>query len=233
MLTKLLGNHLIEKSKTIINTMNSNHIHKELDYDKILKLTSDSLPKESGLKSVLTSITFILTEASKHNTSSEVLDGELQQLGLQKSSTKNLVSVYMELKEELIESLKRSSFRGSKLVLPTSGGITNVIVEGVNEESGENLESKVNGVDWEVDYVIASGGSNTIEKSMGEPCINMRLLVDDKPWLNSVLLPTNNSKNDSNSNSSGINPSRVIGFEMKQEKFDVLFRELKIARSMM
>ncbi|XP_077041536.1 COMM domain-containing protein 4 isoform X2 [Agelaius phoeniceus] len=57
-----------------------------IEYDKILKLTSDAKLESGDVKATIAVLGFILSSAAKHNVDSESLSSELQQLGLPKVS---------------------------------------------------------------------------------------------------------------------------------------------------
>lgn len=52
--------------------------------EKVLKIGSDSKLDTEDMKACLSALQFVLTSAAKHNTDSETLSNELQQLGLPK-----------------------------------------------------------------------------------------------------------------------------------------------------
>ncbi|KAM6351100.1 COMM domain-containing protein 4 isoform 5-T5 [Alca torda] len=55
-----------------------------MEYDKILKLTSDAKLESGDVKATIAVLGFILSSAAKHNVDGESLSSELQQLGLPK-----------------------------------------------------------------------------------------------------------------------------------------------------
>uniref|UniRef100_A0A8C9F5M3 COMM domain containing 4 n=1 Tax=Pavo cristatus TaxID=9049 RepID=A0A8C9F5M3_PAVCR len=55
-----------------------------IDYEKILKLTSDAKLESGDVKATIAVLDFILSNAAKHNVDGESLSSELQQLGLPK-----------------------------------------------------------------------------------------------------------------------------------------------------
>ncbi|XP_064013372.1 COMM domain-containing protein 4 isoform X1 [Pogoniulus pusillus] len=57
-----------------------------IEYEKILKLTSDAKLESGDVKATIAVLSFILSSAAKHNVDSESLSSELQQLGLPKVS---------------------------------------------------------------------------------------------------------------------------------------------------
>ncbi|KAM3827975.1 COMM domain-containing protein 4 isoform 2-T2 [Vipera latastei] len=63
-----------------------------IDYDKILKLTSDARFEIGDVKATVAVLNFILSSAAKYNVDSESLSSELQQLGLPKVSCLDSVS---------------------------------------------------------------------------------------------------------------------------------------------
>uniref|UniRef100_A0ACB8E531 COMM domain-containing protein 4 n=1 Tax=Sphaerodactylus townsendi TaxID=933632 RepID=A0ACB8E531_9SAUR len=58
-----------------------------IDYEKILKLTSDAKLESGDVKATIAVLNFILSSAAKHNVDSESLSSELQQLGLPKGES--------------------------------------------------------------------------------------------------------------------------------------------------
>uniref|UniRef100_A0A8C2T7W2 COMM domain containing 4 n=1 Tax=Coturnix japonica TaxID=93934 RepID=A0A8C2T7W2_COTJA len=99
-----------------------------IDYEKILKLTSDAKLESGDVKAAIAVLDFILSNAAKHNVDGESLSSELQQLGLPKEHATGLCRSYEEKQSSLQDSLRAGSLRLSRL----------------------------DGVSWRVDYTLSS-----------------------------------------------------------------------------
>ncbi|XP_053128830.1 COMM domain-containing protein 4 isoform X1 [Hemicordylus capensis] len=86
-----------------------------IDYEKILKLTSDAKFESGDVKATIAVLSFILSSAAKHNVDSESLSSELQQLGLPKEHATGLCRSYEEKQSPLQDSLRRCSLRLNRL----------------------------------------------------------------------------------------------------------------------
>ncbi|XP_068814650.1 COMM domain-containing protein 4 isoform X1 [Struthio camelus] len=86
-----------------------------IDYEKILKLTSDAKLESGDVKATIAVLSFILTSAAKHSVDSESLSSELQQLGLPKEHATGLCRSYEEKQSPLQDSLRACSLRLSQL----------------------------------------------------------------------------------------------------------------------
>ncbi|NXQ16087.1 COMD4 protein, partial [Peucedramus taeniatus] len=84
-----------------------------IEYDKILKLTSDA--KLGDVKATIAVLGFILSSAAKHSIDSESLSSELQQLGLPKEHASGLCRSYEEKQSPLQDRLRACSLRLSQL----------------------------------------------------------------------------------------------------------------------
>lgn len=82
-----------------------------IDYDKVSKLTSDAKFESGDIKASIAVLSFILSNAAKHDVDSESLSSELQQLGLPKEHTTGLCKSYEEKHNALQEKLRESSLR--------------------------------------------------------------------------------------------------------------------------
>ncbi|NWT01633.1 COMD4 protein, partial [Mionectes macconnelli] len=89
-----------------------------MEYEKILKLTSDAKLESGDVKATIAVLDFILSSAAKHNVDSESLSSELQQLGLPKAEhASGLCRSYEEKQSSLQDSLRACSLRLSQLGL--------------------------------------------------------------------------------------------------------------------
>ncbi|KFW76220.1 COMM domain-containing protein 4, partial [Manacus vitellinus] len=88
-----------------------------MEYEKILKLTSDAKLESGDVKATIAVLGFILSSAAKHNVDSESLSSELQQLGLPKEHASGLCRSYEEKQSSLQDSLRACSLRLSQLGL--------------------------------------------------------------------------------------------------------------------
>ncbi|XP_015279872.1 PREDICTED: COMM domain-containing protein 4 [Gekko japonicus] len=86
-----------------------------IDYEKILKLTSDAKFESGDVKATIAVLNFILSSAAKHNVDSESLSSELQQLGLPKEHATGLCRSYEEKQSALQDSLRGCSLRLNRL----------------------------------------------------------------------------------------------------------------------
>ncbi|OXB82006.1 UNVERIFIED_CONTAM: hypothetical protein H355_004089, partial [Colinus virginianus] len=86
-----------------------------IDYEKILKLTSDAKLESGDVKAAIAVLDFILSSAAKHNVDGESLSSELQQLGLPKEHATGLCRSYEEKQSSLQDSLRAGSLRLSRL----------------------------------------------------------------------------------------------------------------------
>ncbi|NXN16186.1 COMD4 protein, partial [Indicator maculatus] len=86
-----------------------------IEYEKILKLTSDAKLESGDVKATIAVLSFILSSAAKHNVDSESLSSELQQLGLPKEHAGGLCRSYEEKQSSLQDRLKACSLRLSRL----------------------------------------------------------------------------------------------------------------------
>ncbi|NWI02868.1 COMD4 protein, partial [Tichodroma muraria] len=87
-----------------------------IEYDKILKLTSDAKLESGDVKATIAVLGFILSNAAKHNVDSESLSSELQQLGLPKAEhASGLCRSYEEKQSPLQDRLRACSLRLSQL----------------------------------------------------------------------------------------------------------------------
>ncbi|NWV56433.1 COMD4 protein, partial [Daphoenositta chrysoptera] len=86
-----------------------------IEYDKILKLTSDAKLESGDVKATIAVLGFILSSAAKHNVDSESLSSELQQLGLPKEHAGGLCRSYEEKQSSLQDRFRACSLRLSQL----------------------------------------------------------------------------------------------------------------------
>ncbi|NXE02503.1 COMD4 protein, partial [Chaetorhynchus papuensis] len=87
-----------------------------IEYDKVLKLTSDAKLESGDVKATIAVLGFILSSAAKHNVDSESLSSELQQLGLPKAEhASGLCRSYEEKQSSLQDRLRACSLRLSQL----------------------------------------------------------------------------------------------------------------------
>ncbi|XP_071610812.1 COMM domain-containing protein 4 [Heliangelus exortis] len=86
-----------------------------MEYEKILKLTSDAKLESGDVKATIAVLGFILSSAAKHNVDSESLSSELQQLGLPKEHASGLCRSYEEKQSCLQDRLRACSLRLSRL----------------------------------------------------------------------------------------------------------------------
>ena len=100
----------------------------ESNYESIEKLATENKFDASEFKAGVAAISFILKNAARYTVESDTLSNELQQLGLQKDNSNALCKIYNENFDKLTVCLKEKSLRISRLEK----------------------------VDWRVDYVLSS-----------------------------------------------------------------------------
>lgn len=104
----------------------------QIDFDRLLQLCAldDSSQTDgwSDVKAIVAAFEFIFTQAIKHETDSEVLTLELQQLGMPKEHCDRLVRSYSDALP-----LVKQAFADQRLSLP-----------------------RLAAVDWQVDYILSS-----------------------------------------------------------------------------
>jgi len=82
---------------------------KDLDMNKLLRLTSDAKFGADDVKAASAALTFILFSSAKHDCQPSEVTSELQQLGLPKEHSLALGKVLADFKQQLIQHLKESS----------------------------------------------------------------------------------------------------------------------------
>ncbi|XP_007442131.1 COMM domain-containing protein 4 [Python bivittatus] len=117
-----------------------------IDYDRILKLTSDAKFESGDVKATVAVLTFILSSAAKYNVDSESLSSELQQLGLPKEHATGLCRSYEEKQGLLQESLRKCSLRLNCL----------------------------DSVSWRVDYTLSSSELRQVHEPVVHLKLNVR-----------------------------------------------------------
>ncbi|KAG8440356.1 hypothetical protein GDO86_006199 [Hymenochirus boettgeri] len=108
----------------------------KIDYEKIIKFTSDARFDSGDIKATVAVLSFILSSAAKHNVSSDNLSSELQQLGLPREHAASLCRSYEENQNALQEVLRESSLRLthlSSLSWRVDQILSSSIVQHVNE----------------------------------------------------------------------------------------------------
>ncbi|XP_073442951.1 COMM domain-containing protein 4 isoform X3 [Dendrobates tinctorius] len=103
------------KLKLICAQVLKEQLGEAIDYEKILKLTSDARFESGDIKATVAVLCFILSSAAKHNVSGDNLSSELQQLGLPREHAASLCRSYEEKQTALQEMLRENSLRLSRL----------------------------------------------------------------------------------------------------------------------
>ncbi|NXQ06904.1 COMD4 protein, partial [Vidua macroura] len=141
-----------------------------IEYDKILKLTSDaklahppSHLRSRDVKATIAVLGFILSSAAKHNVDSESLSSELQQLGLPKEHASGLCRSYEEKQSPLQDRLRACSLRLSQL----------------------------GSVRWRVDYTLSSSELQEVN----EPVVHLTFNVRDRECEKMTAVPVTLSAN--------------------------------------
>ncbi|GAB0193976.1 COMM domain-containing protein 4 [Grus japonensis] len=117
-----------------------------IEYEKILKLTSDAKLESGDVKATIAVLGFILSSAAKHNVDSESLSSELQQLGLPKEHASGLCRSYEEKQSSLQDSLRACSLRLNQL----------------------------GSVRWRVDYTLSSSELREVNEPLVHLTFNLR-----------------------------------------------------------
>ncbi|XP_019388697.1 PREDICTED: COMM domain-containing protein 4 [Crocodylus porosus] len=117
-----------------------------IDYEKILKLTSDAKFESGDVKATIAVLSFILSSAAKHNVDNESLSSELQQLGLPKEHATGLCRSYEEKQSALQDSLRTRSLRLNQL----------------------------DSVSWRVDYTLSSSELQEVNEPLVHLKFNIR-----------------------------------------------------------
>lgn len=125
--------------KLLCNQCIHAHLGREIQYDKIKRLTEDiDFFTPSEVKSTVASLAFILKNAAKYDVEPAILSEELQQLGLPKESSEAIRRAFGRNKDNLIEA-----FRNHSLSLPS-----------------------VQNLDWTVDFVMTSNFLPNVNNSL-------------------------------------------------------------------
>ncbi|XP_034969085.2 COMM domain-containing protein 4 [Zootoca vivipara] len=117
-----------------------------IDYEKVLKLTSDAKLESGDVKATIAVLGFILSSAAKHNVDGESLSSELQQLGLPKEHATGLCRSYEEKQSPLQDSLRGCSLRLNRL----------------------------DSVSWRVDYTLSSSEIQQINEPIVHLKLNVK-----------------------------------------------------------
>ncbi|NWV40515.1 COMD4 protein, partial [Grantiella picta] len=135
-----------------------------IEYDKILKLTSDAKLESGDVKATIAVLGFILSSAAKHNVDSESLSSELQQLGLPKAEhASGLCRSYEEKQSSLQDRLRACSLRLSQL----------------------------GSVCWRVDYTLSSSELQEVNEPLVHLTFNMQDREREKMTAIPVTLSAN------------------------------------------
>ncbi|XP_015794888.1 COMM domain-containing protein 4 [Tetranychus urticae] len=103
------------KVKLICNLVVTDVGKKEIDFDKLLKITSDAKFDESDSRACFMVASFILKSAWRFNVDHSIVVAELQQLGLPKEHTTAIAKVYSEKADDMRNALKSQSLRLNRL----------------------------------------------------------------------------------------------------------------------
>ncbi|XP_033016796.1 COMM domain-containing protein 4 [Lacerta agilis] len=117
-----------------------------IDYEKVLKLTSDAKLESGDVKATIAVLGFILSSAAKHNVDGESLSSELQQLGLPKEHATGLCRSYEEKQSPLQDSLRGCSLRLNRL----------------------------DSVSWRVDYTLSSSEIQQVNEPLVHLKLNVK-----------------------------------------------------------
>uniref|UniRef100_A0A3P8V7Y7 COMM domain containing 4 n=1 Tax=Cynoglossus semilaevis TaxID=244447 RepID=A0A3P8V7Y7_CYNSE len=107
-------------------------------YEKVSKLTADAKFDSGDIKASVAVLSFILSNAAKHDVDSESLSSELQQLGLPKEHATGLCKSYEDKHSALQDKLRETSLRLGKL----------------------------EAVSWRVDYTLSSSEQKEVNQPM-------------------------------------------------------------------
>ncbi|XP_009468023.1 PREDICTED: COMM domain-containing protein 4 [Nipponia nippon] len=145
-LTRDLGDASSVKLKLICAQVLRDLLGEAIEYEKILKLTSDAKLESGDVKATIAVLGFILSSAAKHNVDGESLSSELQQLGLPKEHAGGLCRSYEEKQSSLQDRLRACSLRLSRL----------------------------GSVRWRVDYTLSSSELREVNEPLVHLTFNLR-----------------------------------------------------------
>eukprot|EP01105_Mastigella_eilhardi_P018583 TRINITY_DN4316_c0_g5_i2.p1 TRINITY_DN4316_c0_g5~~TRINITY_DN4316_c0_g5_i2.p1 ORF type:complete len:216 (-),score=76.09 TRINITY_DN4316_c0_g5_i2:443-1090(-) len=151
----------------------------EMDYDKVRKLVATASFDTSDTRAVIAALRFVLHSAAKHGVEPATLAAELGQIGLPNEHTLALQRAYAPQRDKLRARLANDTLAA----LP-------------------HVDPRANGVEWRVDYVLAS---STV-LAVGQPTVQLRLALRGGPVGSS---------------------EHACAFEMSADKFRVFHHEMR------
>lgn len=133
-----------------------------IDFDKIIKLTSDAKYEKGDIKATVAALSFIFISSAKHGIEEEsLLKKELQQLGLPKESTAALCKVYSDKYAKLQDKLKKDSLK----------------------------LTEISSLDWQVNYIISSSMMQDVSDPSVQLNLKVKELGDeDEPKLQTISM---------------------------------------------
>eukprot|EP00501_MAST-03F_sp_TOSAG23-6_P002030 GSMAST32.ASY1.ANO1.2118.1 assembled CDS len=124
-LSKLSASH----TQVLCNQIVAHLTGKEIDFKEVQKAAKKcDITGESNIKAALAALHFIFTNAVKHDVASNVLNVELQQLGLPQKNSSIVQTIYANGRDDVSETFRENSFK-----LP-----------------------QLKKIDWRVDYILDS-----------------------------------------------------------------------------
>ena len=157
----------------------------------------------SDLRGAVAALDFILRTSASHDIDDATLLQEVQQLGLPKENSEALSRQYRVAKDGLRERLQLQSYRVNRLV----------------------------GLDWRVDYVLASDASGAEDGSGGfeGPTVHLKFSLDQRPFEGH-----GDGVRAAEGGGLAADGDRVVeaAMEVPLGRFDVLCHELRQAREM-
>ena len=200
--------------KSLVTQVVAQCVDGSFDYDTVTADVAASADVDSGggggagvseVKGSVAAVHFMVTSAAKHDVDESSLVQEIQQLGLPKESADVVGRHYRDNKDALRTQLADESFRLSRVV----------------------------GVDWRVDAVLAVSSSSP-SSSVGDDSgavVHLRLRTDTRPHLRAP-----NENDDATAvAAASVDGGRFrdVAFELSPEKLDVLIHELSHAQALM
>ncbi|RWS00990.1 COMM domain-containing protein 4-like protein, partial [Dinothrombium tinctorium] len=91
---KLMCNEVV--SDVVAKKFNVSYENLNINYEKLVKLTSDAKFDDEDVKGMFAALTYILTTSVKYNVDATVLGNELQQLGFPKEHASSISKVFAD-----------------------------------------------------------------------------------------------------------------------------------------
>lgn len=153
------------RMKLLLKQVVSYMLTGEIEYDKVTKLTKESLGGDSDTKGAVSALHFVLSNSAKHDIEETTLQLEVQQLGLPKENADAVARAFRDSKDALrtrfaeqafrVNSLRSMEWRVDQLLAASSS---------VGNDTGPQVHLK-----WTVDTCPHRGTGGGAEEKDGEP----------------------------------------------------------------